>query len=88
MDESVKKVLGAVKIEWVNQPSIIIVVEKAIKAHGEMSADEFKARLKRMGPIGRAGLSVSLETQIAEEKSPERLANLQAVMETVKGYHD
>ena len=88
MVDPIKTALNAVKVEWVNRPQIIIVVERAIKAHGELSADEFNARLKKMGPIGRAGLSVSLETQITEEKDANRLAQLQAVMETLKGYHD
>ena len=88
MVDPIKKFFNVAKYEWVNQPSIVLVVEKAIKAHATDSESEFHNKLTKMGKVGRAGLAISLECQIEEEKNADRMATLQAILATVRGYHD
>lgn len=86
MVDPIKAAFNAVKYEWVNQPSIILIVEKAIKAFQADSESEFHDKLTKMGKVGRAGVAISLECQIDEEKDPDRLATLRKVLATVRGY--
>ncbi|MBX3082922.1 MAG: hypothetical protein KF716_14910 [Anaerolineae bacterium] len=87
VEDKARAVFDGLKGFWVGDIQINLLVEKALKAHGEDDPAAFAARLDKMGKVGRAGLSVSVDSQIQDCTDPERLAKLKALKESMEAFH-